>query len=116
MLRTTYDIDAWIEARNRELQHAGVPRRAEGWGICFALVHGGEIFLHTTEAGELLLDVAPQAAWAVPVIAAATGLAAPAGQIWRLPGDMLTQLIFGLNTLISATRPVWRHDFRMRKK
>lgn len=114
-LTTTFDVEAWIDRYNRDLQRHVTQPQASGQGICFRLVHGGEIYLHTTAEGEILLDVTPQAAWVSPVIAAATGIAAPSSQIWQLPGELLTQLIWGLSSLIAAARPVLRHDFRIRK-
>lgn len=114
-LNNTYDVEAWIDSYNWDLRRAIDKPTANGYGICFYLLHGGEIYLHTTPEGEVLLDVTPEAAWAAPVIAAATGAAAPAGQIWRLPPETLTQLIVGLNTLIEATRLVLQHDYRIRK-
>ena len=56
-----------------------------------------------------------EAAWVAPLLTAATGCPAPAGQIWQLPAEVLTQLIFGLNSLIGASRLVLHHDFRIKK-
>ena len=115
-LHTTYDVEAWIDSYNRDLQRAVTDRnKAAGCGICFILAHGGEIYLHTDSEGGVLLDVTPAAEWAAPLITAATRVAAPAGRIWSVPGHALTQLVLGLSPLIAATRIVPRHDFRLRK-
>lgn len=108
------DPDVWIANNDRELQEF-VPKDAVGYGTCFRLLHGGEIYMHTTGEGDVLLDVTPEAEWAVPVIAAATGATPPRGQIWTLPAEAMMPLLFGLSTLIEATRVVARHDFRIRK-
>lgn len=67
--------------------------------------------MHTTGGG-ILLDVTPDAEWAVPVITAATKIEAPPMQIWVLPDDVLTQLVLGLNSLIAATRIVVGHSYK----
>jgi hypothetical protein len=115
VLKTTYDVEAWIDSYNRDLQRAIENRNLVGYGICFNLVHGGEIYLHTTPDGDILLDVMPEAEWVVPLIAAATHAAQPPAQIWQLPGDTLTQLVLGLSSLIASTRIVLSHDFRRKK-
>src|SRR5690606_24156800 len=113
-LTSSQDIETWIDHYNRDLQRAlGEP--AEGSGLCFRLTEGGEIFLHTTADGAILLDVTPEAEWVTPAIAAATGSAPPAGRIWALPGHVLTQLILGLSSLIATTRMVASHDFHGKK-
>lgn len=114
-LNTTYDIEAWIDSYNRDLQYAMKKTNATGYGICFFLELGGEIFLHTTQEGDVMLDVTPEAAWVAPVITAATQVQAPGSQIWALPGDTLTQLILGLSNLISSTRIVLDHPFKVPK-
>jgi hypothetical protein len=122
VLATTYDIEAWIDQFNRDLQrlfpttnHYSMPN-SRGYGICFRLTHGGEIYMHTTPDGEVLLDVTEDASWITPVIAAATNIAEPASSIWQLPSDAMTQLIYGLNTLIAATRIVLEHDYKFKKR
>lgn len=111
----TYDVEAWIANYNRDLQAAATDPRLGGYGICFYLGEGGAIFLHTTGEGDVLLDVTPEAEWVTPLLIAATGHPAPAGRIWMLPAEVLTQLIYGLNSLIGSTRLVLSHDFRVRK-
>jgi len=115
VLKTTYDVEAWIDHYNRELQRTVEKNNAGGYGICFRLEHGGEIFLHTMPEGDILLDVTPEAEWIAPVISAATGVPAPGKQIWALPGHTLTQLVLGLSSLIAATRIVLQHDFKIKK-
>ena len=115
VLADTDDVDAWIANYNRSLQAAIVDTKQQGYGICFHLNEGGEIFLHTDGEGNIALDVTPEAGWVAPLLAAATGCSAPLGQIWQLPGEVLMQLIFGLNSLIGASRLVLSHDFRIKK-
>ena len=70
VLTTTYDVEAWIDQFNRNLQRLAPNANAAGYGICFRLNHGGEIFLHTTAEGVVLLDVTDEAAWVAPVLTA----------------------------------------------
>lgn len=115
-LNTSYDVEAWIDNYNRDLQRWVEGRKnVNGYGICFHLGAGGEVFMHTTPDGDIVLDVTPEAAWAAPVITAATGIAAPPAQIWALPGQVLTQLVLGLSCLVGATQIVLQHDFRIKK-
>ena len=126
-LDSSGDIEGWIESYNRDLRRTLNPNEAQsqpqsqsfglsqGQGICFVLAAGGEIYLHTTGDGDVLLDVTPDAEWATPVIVAATGIPAPPSQIWALPAHALTQLVMGLSMLIESTRIVTRHDFRKRR-
>lgn len=114
-LRSTYDVETWIDHYNRDLQRVAGKKNDAGYGICFHLVHGGELYLHTTPEGEVLLDVTPEAQWVSPLLEAVAQVAAPAGRIWSLPSDRLTQLIFGLSSLIAETHLVLAHDFRVRK-
>lgn len=115
VLQGTYDIEAWIDHQNRHIQRRIGSGRASGYGLCFRLTAGGDIFLHTTPEGMVLLDVMPEAEWIAPLIIASTQAEAPAGQIWTLPMESLTQLLVGLNGLIATTRIVTDHDFRIRK-
>lgn len=114
-LKTTYDVEAWIDNYNRDLQRLVEKKNTTGYGICFCLAPGGDIFMHTTQDGDVLLDVTPEAEWVAPLITAATHVEAPTSQIWSLPGHTLTQLIFGLSSLIGSTRIVLQHDYRMKK-
>ncbi len=114
-LGSTFDVEAWIDNYNRDLQQAVKKDYAKGYGICFLLELGGEIYLHTTSEGDILLDVTEEASWISPVISAATAVATPSSTIWTLPGDTLTQLILGLSDLISATRIVISHTYKLPK-
>lgn len=118
-LHTTYDVEAWIDNYNRDLQRAAGKSagmaNATGYGICFYLAHGGELYMHTTPDGDILLDVTSEAEWVAPVITAATQVEPPASRIWQLPSHKLTQLILGLSSLIASTRIVLDHDFKIRK-
>lgn len=116
VLKTTYDVEAWIDHQNRAIQQLVRGNKASGWGICFGLSEGEEIFLHTTSEGDVILDVTAEAEWVTPLISAATRVAMPTGQIWALPGDRLTQLVFGLNSLIATTRLVGEHNFNLKKR
>jgi hypothetical protein len=113
-LTTTYDVETWIDRYSRELQRFIKQPNATGYGVCFRLVHGGEIYMHSGE-GLVLLDVTPEAQWIVPVITAATGVDVPPSQIWKLPDDKLTELIFGLSSLIAASRMVASHNYKIKK-
>jgi hypothetical protein len=113
-LKTSYDVEAWIDNYNRELQRHIKDPKASGYGICFRLHHGGEIYLHTN-AEVILLDVTPEAEWVTPVISAATEIQAPHAQIWALPEDRLTQLVLGLGNLIASSRIVLCHNYKAKK-
>ena len=114
-LNTTYDVEAWIDNYNRDLQRFVEGQNVSGYGICFYLAEGGEIFMHTTPDGDVLLDVTPDAEWVTPLITAATRVPAPQGQIWTFPGDVLTQLVLGLSSLIASTKLVLQHEYRVKK-
>jgi len=115
VLKTSYDVEAWIDNYNHELRRAVTQSNVPGYGICFRLQHGGDIYLHTDPEGNILLDVTPEAEWVAPLITAATQVEAPPAQIWSLPEHTLTQLVLGLSPLIAATRLVLRHDFKIKK-
>ena len=115
-LKTTYDVAAGIDSYKREPpRFVEKNKHASGYGICFCLGAGGEIFMHTTPEGDVWLDVTPEADWVTPVIEAATLVSAPSSQIWILSGQALTPLVLGLSSLIDSTRFVLQHDFKQRK-
>ena len=114
-LATTFDIEAWIDHANRDLQRLAGKTAAPGAGVCLRLTAGGTIFLHTTSEGEVLLDVMPEAEWVAPLITAATGLTAKTDAMWVLPDYVLTQLMMGLSPLIASTQLVIRHAFDLKK-
>ncbi len=113
-LETAQDVEAWIDEHNRSMmEHIG-PKET-GVGVCFTLAEGGDLYLQT--AGDaVLLDVEPDAQWVTPLIMAATRSEAPAGQLWILPDDILTQLIVGLSSLVASTTLVSGHDFGSRSR
>lgn len=111
-LTSSYDVESWINSYDRDLRWRLGNADPAGVGICFRLELGGELFLHTTTEGEVLLDVSQEATWVSPVIGAATGIQAPASSgLWNLPGEVLVQLLLGLSSLIAAARPVIDHPF-----
>ena len=59
-LTTTHDVEAWIDSYNTDLQRCVNKKNSMGYGVCFSLGQGGQIFMHTTEDA-ILLDVTPQA-------------------------------------------------------
>ncbi len=123
-LENPMEVEAWMALNDQELQSVfgqnGTPAKpatmgmehTQGQGLCFHLLHGGYIYLHTNHEGDVLLDVEEEAAWVVPLIVAATRHTAPRGHYWLLPGDRLVALILGLNSLIKSSRLVQSHDFR----
>ncbi|MGV3741153.1 MAG: hypothetical protein ACO1NO_02450 [Burkholderiaceae bacterium] len=111
----TFEIEAWIDTYNRDMRRIVTDPRASGYGICFILEAGGEIYLHTTPEGIVLIDVPADAEWIIPVLEAVTQEAAPKSQVWTLPPEKLTQLIFGLSSLIKSTKMVLNHEFRLKK-
>ncbi len=112
---TTYEIEAWIDTYNRDMRRIVTDPRAVGYGICFILDAGGELYLHTTPEGIVLLDVPPDAEWIAPLLTAVTQEEAPKSQVWAVPSEKLTQLILGLSSLIKSTRMVLNHEFRIKK-
>ena len=111
-LETPQDVELWIDEHNRSMQELIGPRET-GYGVCFTLAEGGNLFMHTA-ADAVILDLEPEAAWIAPLIMAATGADQPAGQIWVLPEDKLVQLIVGLSSLVVSTTLVTGHDFGAR--
>jgi len=118
-LENALEVEAWLQLNNAELQQKIIREQSsphalpinQGQGICFELNHGGEIYCHTNGDGDIILDVSEEALWCSPVITACTKIAAPRGRIWVLPGDVLIQLILGLNSLIARSRLVLKHRF-----
>lgn len=108
-LTTPQDVEGWIDEHNRSLaEHIG-PQET-GYGVCFTLTEGGNIYMQTT-GDAVVLDVEPDAAWVAPLIVAATRTAEPAGQLWVLPDDKLVQLIIGLSSLVHSTTLISGHRF-----
>jgi hypothetical protein len=108
-LETPQDAELWIEEHNRSLQEHIGPQET-GYGVCFTLAEGGNIYLQSS-GDAIILDVEPDAAWVAPLITAATGAEAPRAQVWVLPEDKLVQLIIGLSSLVASTTLVSGHKF-----
>ena len=108
-LETPQDVELWIEEHNIAMQELISPRET-GYGVCFTLAEGGDIYMQTTDDA-VFLDVEPDAEWVAPLIVAATGVEPPRGQLWILPADKLVQLIIGLSTLVATTTLVTGHNF-----
>lgn len=115
ILNSPAELEAWMELNNQELQKLIGNRTTQGQGICFNLSLGGEIYFHTNQDGDILLDVSSEAQWATPVITACSQVVAPRGQIWCLPQHTLIAVIMGLNPLIASSRLVTQHAFRIQK-
>lgn len=115
-LESVNDVEAWLDLHDRELQQLAGKNPQAGYGVCFTLLHGGEVYLHTNSDGDILLDVTPDAAWVNPVLSAVTQVPPPRGQIWLVPGQVLMQLILGLNSLIATSRLVVQHEYRIVKR
>lgn len=115
-LETPADVELWIEEHNLSLQqHIG--KTETGYGVCFTLAEGGEIYMQTTQDGALVLDVTPDAQWVAPLImAAARTDEAPQGSLWVLPDDKLVQLMIGLSGLIASSILVVGHNFGLRRR
>ena len=119
-LQDSQQVETWIDTYNRELQAVLWRNKLNtinaGQGIRFTLELGGNIYLHTTSEGQILLDVEDEASWVAPVITAATGTPAPAGNVWTLAPDTLTQLVLGLSGMIASSQFVLKHEYRLGKR
>jgi hypothetical protein len=113
-LETPQDVELWIEEHNQALRELIGPQES-GYGVCFSLAVGGNIYMQTT-GDAVILDVEPEAAWVAPLIEAATGAGQPRGQVWVLPEDRLVQLIVGLSSLVESTLLVSGHPFGARSR
>ena len=113
-LETPQDVELWIDEHNRSLQEHIGPQET-GYGVCFTLAVGGNIFMQTS-GDAVMLDVDADAQWIAPLLMAATGGTAPAGQLWVLPEDKLIQLIVGLSSLVASTTLVSGHKFGSRNR
>jgi hypothetical protein len=114
-LETAYDVEVWIEEHNRSMQEHIRPAES-GYGICFALAEGGEIYMQTSADGAVILDVTAEAEWVEPLLSAATGTAPPGTSLWILPDDKLIQLIVGLSSLVASTMLVVGHQFGVKRR
>lgn len=115
-LETPADVELWIAEHNLSMQE-NIAKHETGYGVCFTLAEGGEIYMQTTQDGALVLDVTPEAAWIAPLIMAAARVdEAPPGSLWVLPDDKLIQLMIGLSSLIATSRLVVGHNFGGRRR
>lgn len=113
-LETPQDVELWIDEHNRSLQEHIGPQET-GYGVCFTLAEGGNIYMHTS-GDAIILDVEPDARWVAPLIVAATRTEEPVSQLWVLPEDKLVQLIIGLSCLVQSTTLVVGHAFGSRNR
>ena len=112
-LETPQDVELWIAEHDLALkEHVG--KQETGYGVCFSLAEGGDIYMQTTE-GAVILDVTPEADWVEPLLCAIAGCEPPKGRVWTLPEDKLVQLILGLSVLIASTTLVVGHNFGRRR-
>ena len=111
-LETPQDVELWIAEHDQALQELIKPQET-GYGVCFTLAEGGNIYLQTHEDA-IQLDVDDEASWVAPLIVAATGAEIPRGSYWLLPADRLIQLVIGLSSLVASTTLVVGHRFGSR--
>lgn len=112
-LETPQDVELWIAEHDLALkEHVG--KQETGYGVCFSLAEGGDVYMQTTE-GALILDVTPEADWVEPLLCAISGAEPPNGRLWLLPEDKLVQLILGLSTLVATSTLVVGHNFGRRR-
>jgi hypothetical protein len=111
-LETPQDVELWIAEHDQALQDLIKPQET-GYGVCFTLAEGGNIYLQTHEDA-IQLDVDDEASWVAPLIVAATGAEIPRGSYWLLPADRLIQLVIGLSSLVASTTLVVGHRFGSR--
>lgn len=114
-LETPADVELWIAEHNLSMQE-NIAKHETGYGVCFTLAVGGEIYLQTTQDGALVLDVTDDAAWVAPLIMAAAQVEQPVGSLWVLPDDKLIQLMIGLSSLIATSQLVVGHNFGVRRR
>ena len=111
-LDTPQDVELWIAEHDQALQELIKPQET-GYGVCFTLAEGGNIYMQTHEDA-IQLDVDEEASWVAPLIVAATGAEIPRGSYWLLPADRLIQLLIGLSSLVASTTLVVGHRFGSR--
>lgn len=114
-LETPADVELWIEEHNRSMQeHIG--KNESGYGVCFTLAAGGEIYMQTSADGAVILDLSAEAEWIAPLIMAAAQVEQPKSSLWVLPDDKLIQLMIGLSSLIATSILVVGHHFGLRRR
>jgi hypothetical protein len=114
-LNTPQDVEEWVEAHNLALQEHIRPNES-GYGICFSLREGGNIYMQTSPDGAIVLDVDGEADWVSPLIAAAAQAEPPVSSLWVLPDDKLIQLVIGLSSLVESTTLVVGHPFGLKQR
>ncbi len=114
-LETPYEVEIWIEEYNRGLQEHIRPGET-GYGICFSLTEGGQVYLQTSPDGAVIVDLTPDAEWIAPVICAAAQVAPSGSALWILPDDKLIQLVLGMSGLIESATLVAGHPFGARQR
>jgi hypothetical protein len=111
-LTSPQEVELWIDDHNRALaEHIG-PQET-GYGVCFTLAEGGNIYMQTTDDA-VVLDVDAEAGWVAPLLEAVSRTEAPRGQLWVLPADKQVELIIGLSSLVQSTTLVAGHPFGAR--
>jgi hypothetical protein len=111
-LETPADVELWIAEHDLALkEHVG--KQETGYGVCFSLAAGGEIYMQTAD-GAVILDITPDADWVAPLVIAVAQAEPPKGALWVLPDDKLVQLIIGLSSLIATSTLVVGHNFGRR--
>jgi hypothetical protein len=116
VLQNVHEVETWIETYNRELQAVVWRNKLNAVTLVRSASHWNwvrDLPVHHAE-GQILLDVSEEAA-PPPRVSAAANVAAPAGSVWVLPPDTLTQLVLGLSGLIATSQFVLRHEFRLGK-
>jgi hypothetical protein len=113
-LNTPQDVEQWIEAHNLALQEHVRPNES-GYGICFTLREGGNIYMQSSDDA-IVLDVDGDAEWVSPLIAAAAQVEPPVSSLWVLPDDKLIQLIIGLSSLVESTTLIVGHAFGLKHR
>lgn len=114
-LETAADVELWVEEHNRSMQdHIG--KHESGYGVCFTLAEGGDIFMQTTQDGYIILDVTADAQWIAPLIMAVAQVDPPKASVWVLPDDKLIELMIGLSSLIATSILVVGHHFGVRHR
>jgi hypothetical protein len=114
-LESPYDAELWIEEHNLALREHVRPGET-GFGICFSLTEGGDIYLQTSADGAVVLDVTPEAEWVAPLLMAAAGVVHPGSSLWILPDDKLVQLVLGLSSLVATSTLVVGHAFGFKQR
>lgn len=60
-LVSVHEVEAWLAFQNQELARLLENKASVGQGLCLQLKLGGEIFCHTNQEGEILLELSDEA-------------------------------------------------------